>query len=84
MEVDERKLARLGSYSLACVNAGAELIKENEEDTSELPPRNHSKSDKSKVIQLCNERYLISRVRSVKLVREIGNGTQRRMDEWVF
>ena len=38
--------------------------------------------DKRKTITFCNECYLISHVRRVKLVREIANGTQRRISEW--
>jgi hypothetical protein len=32
----------------------------------------------------CYEQRLLSHIRSVKLVREIGNGTQKRLTEWVF
>jgi hypothetical protein len=31
----------------------------------------------------CYEQRLLMHIRSVKLVREIGNGTQRRLTQWV-
>ena len=34
--------------------------------------------------RIIKERYLLSRIRRIKLVREIGNGTQRRISEWEF
>jgi hypothetical protein len=37
-----------------------------------------------KVIAFENELYQISRIRRVKLVREIANGTQTRLAKWVF
>lgn len=39
---------------------------------------------KKKIITLENELYQISRIRSVKLVREIANGTQTRLTKWIF
>jgi hypothetical protein len=37
-----------------------------------------------KIITFENELYQISRIRRVKLVREIANGTQARLSKWVF
>jgi hypothetical protein len=37
-----------------------------------------------KLITLVNEQYQLSRIRRVKLVREIANGTQMRLTKWVF
>jgi hypothetical protein len=37
-----------------------------------------------KIITLENELYQISRIRRVKLVREIANGTQMRLTKWVY
>jgi hypothetical protein len=43
-----------------------------------------NKQKKKEVEVYCYEQRLLSHIRSVKLVREIGNGTQRRLAEWVF
>jgi len=32
----------------------------------------------------CFEQHLLSHIRSVKLVREIAHGTQKRLSEWVY
>ena len=31
----------------------------------------------------CNENYQLSHIRSIKLTREIANGTQRRLSKWI-
>ena len=31
----------------------------------------------------CNESYQLSHIRSIKLTREIANGTQRRLSKWL-
>ena len=36
-----------------------------------------------KVITQTNQEYMLSNIRRIKLVREIGNGTQRRLSKWV-
>jgi hypothetical protein len=43
-----------------------------------------SKQKQKDVAVFCYEQRLLSHVRSVKLVREIGNGTQKRLSEWVY
>lgn len=40
--------------------------------------------DKTKAISFCNEHYQLSRIRTVKLAREIANGTQRSLSKWGF
>ena len=40
------------------------------------------KYDERKILVFCNEQYQISRVRRVKLVREIANGIQKMLIEW--
>jgi len=41
-----------------------------------------NKKQKKNVEVYCFEQRLLSHIRSVKLVREIANGTQRRLTEW--
>jgi len=38
--------------------------------------------DERKILTFCNEHYLLSHIREIKIVREIGNGTQRRLIEF--
>jgi len=40
------------------------------------------KNDERKVISFCNQQYLISNIRRVKILRELSEGTQRRLIEW--
>lgn len=43
------------------------------------------KKDERKEIEVfCYEQRLLSHIRSVKLVRDIGKGVQRRLAEWVL
>lgn len=42
-----------------------------------------SKQKEKQVAVYCYEQRLLSHIRSVKLVRDIGKGTQRRLSEWV-
>lgn len=50
---------------------------------------NETKKEKGKLemnktrTSFCNEEYQIAKIRRIKLVREIGEGSQRRVSEWV-
>jgi hypothetical protein len=43
-----------------------------------------NKDKRKEVAVYCFEQRLLSHIRSVKLVREIANGTQTRLAKWVF
>ena len=36
-----------------------------------------------KIVTRMNQEYMLSNIRRIKIVREIGNGTQRRLSTWV-
>jgi hypothetical protein len=43
-----------------------------------------TKQKQKEVAVYCYEQRLLSHIRSVKLVRDIGKGKQRRLTEWVL
>ena len=61
-----------------------EIKTPNVEDEMSIEVQKYPYAAMKKVITFSNEHYQLSRIREIKVIREICNGKQRKITEWVF
>ena len=57
---------------------------ESSSNTKEGERQMEATKNQKKLITFTNEHYQLSRIREIKLMREICNGEQRKITEWAF